>query len=153
MYVALTRAIIAALYSVGFLVSITSASSSQLTPQEKEQAVTTLSSEINSSIQKQLSFPYLRDKVVRRVAECAFLFKTLEDATRDPKVKKSFAEASDLSQEVAVLIEPPRDCRRLFCLSQANFRHSHNEDLGRLMRVKQTQPPAGLSSESDAERT
>src|SRR6266851_4762851 len=77
----------------------------------RQQVVTTLTREINSSIQKQLSFPYLRDKVVRRVAECAFLFKTLGNASPDPEVKKSFAEASDLSQEVAVLIAAaiPRD--------------------------------------------
>jgi uncharacterized lipoprotein YehR (DUF1307 family) len=104
MLAAHSRSIMAALYSVGFLISITSASSAQLTRQEKEQAITTLSSEINRSIQKQLSFPYLRDKVVRQIAECAFLFKTLENASPDPEVKRSFAEASDLSQEVAVLI-------------------------------------------------
>ena len=87
-----------------FLASITSPSSAQLTSQERQQVVTTLTSEINSSIQKQVSFPYLRDKVVRRVAECAFLFRTLADASPDPEVKKSLAGASELSQEVAVLI-------------------------------------------------
>jgi hypothetical protein len=98
------RSILTALCTVGFLVSITSAFSSQLTAQERQQAVATLTREINNSIQKQMNFPYLRDKVVRRVVECAFLFKTLEDASPDPEVKKSLAGASDLLQEVAVLV-------------------------------------------------
>src|SRR5882762_4124505 len=104
MLTARPRSIIAALCTVGVLVSVTSASSSQLASQERQQVVTTLTREINSSIQKQLSFPYLRDKVVRRVAGCAFLFRTLADASPDPEVKKSLAGASELSQEVAVLI-------------------------------------------------
>src|SRR5260370_21106695 len=104
MCVARPRSIIAALCSVVFFVFTNSASSTQLTPQEKQWVVTTLTSEINTAIQKQQSVPYLRDKVVRRVSECAFLFKTLGNASPDPALKKSLAEASDVSLEVMVLL-------------------------------------------------
>jgi hypothetical protein len=69
-----------------------------------QDAVTTLTSEINSAIQKQHDFPYLRDKVVRRVAECAFLFKALANASPEPDLKNNFLEVSRVSQEVAILI-------------------------------------------------
>jgi hypothetical protein len=104
MLVARQRLIIPALCAVGYLVFITSGSCAQLLPQERRDVVAALASEINSAIQKQHDFPYLRDKVVRRVAECAFLFKALADASPEPELKNNFAEVSRLSQEVAILI-------------------------------------------------
>jgi hypothetical protein len=104
MLVARQRLMIPALCAVGYLVFITSGSSAQLSPQERQDVVTTLASEINGAIQKQHDFPYLRDKVVRRVAECAFLFKALANASPEPDLKNNLAEVSRVSQEVAILI-------------------------------------------------
>jgi hypothetical protein len=104
MLVARHRLVIPALCAVGCLVFITSGSSAQLSPQERRDVVATLASEINRAIQKQDDFPYLRDKVVRRVAECAFLFKALANASPEPELKNNFLEVSRVSQEVAILI-------------------------------------------------
>jgi hypothetical protein len=104
MLVARHRLVIPALCAVGCLVFITSGSSAQLSPQERRDVVATLASEINRAIQKQDDFPYLRDKVVRRVAECAFLFKALANASPEPELKNNFLEVSRVSQEVTIFI-------------------------------------------------
>ena len=76
-------------------------SSAQLSPQERQDVVTTLASEINSAIQKRDDFPYLRDKIVRRVAECAFLFKALANASPEPELRNNFLEVSSVSTDEA----------------------------------------------------
>jgi hypothetical protein len=99
------RQLIAALLLVvGVFHFIGAAAGAQLTPEEKQRVVATLTSEINRTIQKYQSVPEIRDKVVRRVSECAFLFKTLGGASPDPELKKSLADASDVSLEVMVLL-------------------------------------------------
>jgi hypothetical protein len=105
MCIAHLRPIVAALLTV-VVVSLfmAAAVAAQLTPQEKQRVIATLTSEINRAIQKYPSVPEIRDKVVRRVSECAFLFKTLEGASPEPEFKKSLADASDVSREVMVLL-------------------------------------------------
>jgi hypothetical protein len=58
MFVARRRSVIPAICTAGILVLVTSASSAQLTSQERQYVVATLTSEINNAIRKQQSFPY-----------------------------------------------------------------------------------------------
>jgi hypothetical protein len=49
----------------------------QLAPQEKQLAIASLTSEINRAIQRRQTTPNLREKVVRRICECMFMYRVL----------------------------------------------------------------------------
>jgi hypothetical protein len=98
--------------AIGMFLFITAAAGAQLTPQEKQRVIATLTSEINRTIQKYQSVPEIHDKVVRRVCECAFLLKTLGNASPDPELKESLAEAADVSFEVMLLLAAAMNMER-----------------------------------------
>src|SRR5438874_1844353 len=104
MFTAYSRSLVVALSSVGLLLFIAGAADAQLTPQEKQQVVARLTNETNKAIQKYQSVPGLRDKVVRRVAECAFLLGTMGKSSPDAELKKTLADVSGVLLEVAVYL-------------------------------------------------
>lgn len=98
------RSIIAAFCSFGLFLFIGTVSGAQLTPQEKQRVVAALTNEINKAIQKYQSVPDIRDRVVRRMAECAFLLGTMGKSSPDPELKVTLADVSGVSLEVAVYL-------------------------------------------------
>ena len=67
----------------------------QLSGPEKQRAIASLTDGIETAIRKYESeTPTIREKVVGRMSECAFLFKTLGSASPDAELKKSMAVAS-----------------------------------------------------------
>lgn len=72
--------------------------------QNNQNRSTELATEINRAVQKRATSPDLKDKVIRRISECAFIYGTLSKVGPDTETKQKLSEAADISLDVMVLV-------------------------------------------------
>ena len=90
----------------------------QVTKQEKFDIVTKTTSEINRAIKNHRGGNELREKVVRRLAECSFLYSDMvrygdkSQAAPDKEIKAKVADASEISSEVMISLAAGFDLDR-----------------------------------------
>jgi hypothetical protein len=101
----------------GLITGITAASFfssiafSQLSKQDKRGISEHLVATINRGINKYQSKASLREKVVRRMAECAFIYRTLSKEV-EGETKIQFLDAGEISHEVLALVSDQVDMDR-----------------------------------------
>jgi hypothetical protein len=96
------------LIPVSVVLIIADHASAQLTKQDKQSIATTIATEINRAVDKHREIVDLREKVIRRLAECAFMFGAMsrnpEVATRNAEERQRVADVAEISIEVATRI-------------------------------------------------
>ena len=92
----------AVLLSVAFsFIFVSSSSFAQL---NRDVIVGRLSAEINRAIDKNPKKLELREKVIRRIAECAFIYGVMSKNMPEADIKKHFRDAADINLDILALI-------------------------------------------------
>jgi len=76
----------------------------RLLPEEKRSIAAALATEINLAINKRQGVIGLREKVIGRIAKCAFLYGVISKQAADLELKSSSSTAADVSLEVTLIM-------------------------------------------------